>query len=104
MADHGQFGFGRPKIKAMLASGLAVNKRCGLAGRPGLPEHGVNQLTHEGAAPSPRLRKRVNLCELGCLALEAQRLFHVGDRKSVVSGMSVSVRVDLGGRRVMKKK
>ena len=78
MADHGQFGFGRPKIKAMLASGLAVNKRCGLAGRPGLPEHGVNQLTHEGAAPSPRLRKRVNLCELGCLDLEAQRLFHVG--------------------------
>src|SRR3546814_11806295 len=77
MADHGQFGFGRPKIKAMLASGLAVNKRCGLAGRPGLPEHGVNQLTHEGAAPSPRLRKRVNLCELGCLDLEAQRLFHV---------------------------
>ena len=62
----------------MLASGLAVNKRCGLAGRPGLPEHGVNQLTHEGAAPSPRLRERVDLCELGRLDLEAQRLFHVG--------------------------
>src|SRR3546814_9625107 len=27
-----------------------------------------------------------------------------GDRKSVVSGKSVSVRVDLGGRRVIKKK
>src|SRR3546814_14078273 len=28
----------------------------------------------------------------------------VGDRKSVVSGKSVSVRVDLGGRRLIKKK
>src|SRR3546814_16825851 len=28
----------------------------------------------------------------------------VGDRKSVVSGKSVSVRVDLGGRRIIKKK
>src|SRR3546814_14075838 len=27
-----------------------------------------------------------------------------GDRKSVVSGQSVSVRVDIGGRRFMKKK
>src|SRR3546814_14447396 len=27
-----------------------------------------------------------------------------GDRKSVVSGTSVSVRVDLGGRRIIKKK
>src|SRR3546814_20885295 len=28
----------------------------------------------------------------------------VGDRKSVVEGKSVSVRVDLGGRRILKKK
>src|SRR3546814_19326814 len=28
----------------------------------------------------------------------------IGDRKSVVEGMSVSVRVDLGGRRIIKKK
>src|SRR3546814_15403055 len=28
----------------------------------------------------------------------------IEDRKSVVEGMSVSVRVDLGGRRIMKKK
>src|SRR3546814_20724398 len=33
-----------------------------------------------------------------------QRHRHVGgDRKSVVSGKSVSVRVDLGGRRILKK-
>src|SRR3546814_11586006 len=31
-------------------------------------------------------------------------LFMRGDRKSVVSGKSVSVRVDLGGRRIIKKK
>src|SRR3546814_20975534 len=31
-------------------------------------------------------------------------LLDVGDRKSVVSGKSVSVRVDLGGRRIIKKK
>src|SRR3546814_18211657 len=30
--------------------------------------------------------------------------FARGDRKSVVSGKSVSVRVDLGGRRILKKK
>src|SRR3546814_21111418 len=29
---------------------------------------------------------------------------HQQDRKSVVSGKSVSVRVDLGGRRILKKK
>src|SRR3546814_15700149 len=28
----------------------------------------------------------------------------IGDRKSVVSGESVSVRVDLGGRRILKQK
>src|SRR3546814_21067405 len=33
-------------------------------------------------------------------AIEAVR----GDRKSVVSGKSVSIRVDLGGRRILKKK
>src|SRR3546814_14607442 len=32
------------------------------------------------------------------------RPVHAADRKSVVSGRSVSVRVDLGGRRIIKKK
>src|SRR3546814_11228590 len=31
-------------------------------------------------------------------------LTHIADRKSVVYGKSVSVRVDLGGRRIIKKK
>src|SRR3546814_15361749 len=41
------------------------------------------------------------------LHMPANRLafaIRVGDRKSVVSGKSVSVRVDLGGRRNIKKK
>src|SRR3546814_11426472 len=33
-----------------------------------------------------------------------EMLEQVGDRKSVVSGQSVSVRVDLGGCRIIKKK
>src|SRR3546814_14303382 len=33
-----------------------------------------------------------------------ERLYPEADRKSVVSGKSVSVRVDLGGRRIIKKK
>src|SRR3546814_18944570 len=90
MADHGQFGFGGPKIKAVLASGLAVGNRRGLDGRPGLPEHRVNQLTHAGAAPSPRLRERVDLSELGRLDLEAQRLFHVRSEEIRVGNKCVS--------------
>src|SRR3546814_12364450 len=37
-------------------------------------------------------------------AYQAGLRFVVVDRKSVVSGKSVSVRVDLGGRRIIKKK
>src|SRR3546814_15268139 len=36
--------------------------------------------------------------------LASRALFESRDRKSVVSGKSVSVRVDLGGRRIIKKK
>src|SRR3546814_12199406 len=46
-------------------------------------------------------------CTLGHFA-DAQEAVHIFwrdlDRKSVVSGQSVSVSVDLGGRRIMKKK
>src|SRR3546814_12330091 len=37
-------------------------------------------------------------------SLTFRRSCREGDRKSVVSGKSVSVRVDLGGRRIIKKK
>src|SRR3546814_13133127 len=43
-----------------------------------------------------------------CRAAGRQRTVDLGvgtrDRKSVVSGKSVSVRVDIGGRRILKKK
>src|SRR3546814_19032680 len=38
------------------------------------------------------------------VARTAPGLWELGARKSVVSGKSVSVRVDLGGRRIIKKK
>src|SRR3546814_12569487 len=55
--------------------------------------------------PPDMLAKLGQECdELVCLA-EPAPFFAVGaDRKSVVSGKSVSVRVDLGGRRIIKKK
>src|SRR3546814_14815910 len=43
--------------------------------------------------PGPQAKQDAPL-RLGCIS----------DRKSVVSGQSVSVRVDLGGRRLIKKK
>src|SRR3546814_18784534 len=38
------------------------------------------------------------------ILLAGRRHGHYGDRKSVVSGKSVSVRVDVGGRGIIKKK
>src|SRR3546814_13967743 len=40
---------------------------------------------------------------LTCLRVDGGEQ-RIGDRKSVVEGKSVSVRVDLGGRRIIKKK
>src|SRR3546814_17506139 len=44
-------------------------------------------------------QRRVGLADPGFIGFEGGE-----DRKSVVSGKSVSVRVDLGGRRIIKKK
>src|SRR3546814_18841565 len=46
-------------------------------------------------------------CGVGCTfraEMRGEELVRMVDRKSVVSGKSVSVRVDLGGRRILKKK
>src|SRR3546814_16933604 len=56
--------------------------------------------------PIPAFRRRFHLRALRLplhipRAIERLKLL---DRKSVVSGKSVSVRVDLGGRRIIKKK
>src|SRR3546814_6391385 len=42
-------------------------------------------------------------CRLRGAGFDSVRLHHSADRKSVVSGKSVSVRVDLGGRRIFIK-
>src|SRR3546814_17781303 len=68
----------------------------------GQPVHGARAAT--GAWPRRRLfgvpaRRR-------CVTADDAAGDHVGgpgDRKSVVSGKSVSVRVDLGGRRIINK-
>src|SRR3546814_12129926 len=52
------------------------------------------------AQPAP-LRRRAGVRGAICRGF---RLCRRGDRKSVVWGQSVSVRVDLGGRRIIKKK
>src|SRR3546814_17644363 len=74
----------------------------GLAGRL----HAAAQLAALGQCH--RLAAVLVAVELDLVVLVKQRAFagqrQQRDRKSVVSGKSVSVRVDLGGRRIIKKK
>src|SRR3546814_5984954 len=63
------------------------------------------------SAPSPRDEADVSFCRPNRFAICASpfsrqrgRRRYPLDRKSVVSGKSVSVSVDLGGRRIIKKK
>src|SRR3546814_12240288 len=76
----------------------------------------IHRHGHRGGQPGRRLRRdqrafpesRVELGEIGEAAGDAVYAGMLGavtelDRKSVVSGKSVSVRVDLGGRRNIKK-
>src|SRR3546814_13417109 len=54
----------------------------------------------------PQMRSQKDgsiICISSLSALQGGGVFG-GDRKSVVEGKSVSVRVDLGGRRIIKKK
>src|SRR3546814_23595 len=67
------------------------------AGRPGTARSGRTTGAHwpafdQGSAGCGRRTGRHSACS------------HGTDRKSVVEGKSVSVRVDLGGRRIIKKK
>src|SRR3546814_16757165 len=63
-----------------------------------------------GGSPPPALLVRLNRLALKQRNFvferlrDLQRLQPILDRKSVVSGKSVSVSVDLGGRRIMKNK
>src|SRR3546814_6215832 len=68
------------------------------------PAHGAQQLFHRVAGA------RTGVADVEALALEVGELGDTGilagqqDRKGVVEGKSESVRVDLGGRRIIKKK
>src|SRR3546814_14239470 len=55
-------------------------------------------------AGSPRAETFALLAGEGAGTAVSSIADKLGDRKSVVSGQSVSVRVDLGGRRSLKKK
>src|SRR3546814_13441719 len=58
-------------------------------------------------AIAPHLQERASIILVGSLASDKVldgHAVYAGDRKSVVLGKSVSVRVDLGGRRIIKKK
>src|SRR3546814_16705381 len=57
------------------------------------PPHRLKPASYHRASSFPRRRKSL-----------FHPKFQIRDRKSVVSGKSVSVRVDLGGRRIIKKK
>src|SRR3546814_18365570 len=84
-----------------------------------VPARGAHRLHLLGDRRGTRLRRRVpgdravraagrarvlDRLPLRRHAPPFRRLLRVRDRKSVVSGKSVSVRVDLGGRRIIKKK
>src|SRR3546814_19142446 len=55
-------------------------------------------------APDPPTHRLLFLRHFRTLSIFQYNYFPTRDRKSVVSGKSVSVRVDLGGRRIIKKK
>src|SRR3546814_12397242 len=62
-----------------------------------------NSIPHQPPRGEPTRQQREifgRIGPLGAVVLGIER----GDRKSVVEGKSVSVRVDLGGRRIIKKK
>src|SRR3546814_14762826 len=68
--------------------------------------HAAGQLVRIGAQPGRRIRDADPPQGLfgASEGLLSRDLLVRLDRKSVVSGKSVSVRVDLGGRRIIKKK
>src|SRR3546814_11133201 len=88
-------GFGKPKIKSAPENIRGARDH----GNPRIPNSVVVEHHHGTTVLGPRLLGR---------ARSGRTLLAVADdlqdRKSVVEGKSVSVRVDLGGRRIITKK
>src|SRR3546814_19023222 len=101
-------------LQAVDERGTHVLAEGWVAGLPDLKPKHLHQLAKGGparhllAAQSRgavvRHVHRRDVADLITLALEADVLERHGDRKRVVSGTRVSVRVDIGGRRNIKKK
>src|SRR3546814_18853858 len=81
-----------------LAALLALRKRSTASTRAMTPG---NFLSAAGSAPTSHKTQRRSPCRNSCALMNG---LTNGDRNSVVSGKSVSVRVELGGRRRIKKK
>src|SRR3546814_15317202 len=86
----------------------------GAAPDGGWTEHASGRIEAESGPPPPSLDLAAERARLAADPDGPQALFEMldgrgialgpRDRKSVVEGKSVSVRVDLGGRRIIKKK
>src|SRR3546814_12712704 len=88
--------FRAEKGRKRLAPGARRLSSCFACALRFSPNAGRHQLGH----PCPQTVVPCSRIRLRCSACFTAR----GDRKSVVWGKSVSVRVDLGGRRILKKK
>src|SRR3546814_12631117 len=66
--------------------------------------HALDDAAPDGVLAVEEARWRQGDEELAVGRVGVLRARHAEDRKSVVSGKSVSVRVDLGGRRILTKK
>src|SRR3546814_12463623 len=87
------------KVSPIAAGSGLLLRRGGLGGRGGRFRAGRGDL-RRAAEPGDRLDRIFELEVLDAFLFEILG----GDRKSVVEGKRVSVRVDLGGRRYIKKK
>src|SRR3546814_14827462 len=85
------------------SSDLLTAFYCRFSGRLDEPTEIAGPAVSIGRCRRPR-RGGQELHRRLCLRKLRDRLLPLSDRKSVVSGKSVSGRVDLGGRRIIKKK
>src|SRR3546814_19368480 len=92
---------GAPDVQAAIASAAPGNVELDLRDVTFIDSSGLASVI-EGHLRLTAQQRRLVLVDRSPVV---QRLLDLsGDRKSVVSGQSVSVRVDLGGRRIIKKK
>src|SRR3546814_14085899 len=82
---------GQPKPRSASPNRVSPSSASSVASHVAAPS-GLNSLMTGGGL------KRCSLSS------QARREMSLADRKSVVEGKSVSVRVDLGGRRILKQK